>query len=90
MTALARTSSNCKRQTRLLVREGALHQQTRNCLTGKKNLVLGPRQTDRLTVGHNIVFTLTLSQSVRFESIEISLETVCRQTDQSECEAVAR
>jgi hypothetical protein len=33
MIALARTSSNCKRQTRSLVRENAPHQQTRNCLT---------------------------------------------------------
>jgi hypothetical protein len=32
MTALARTSSNCKRQTRSLVRESAPHQQTSNCL----------------------------------------------------------
>jgi hypothetical protein len=33
MTALTRTSSNCKRQTRPLVREGATTQQTRNCQT---------------------------------------------------------
>jgi hypothetical protein len=33
MTALARTSSNCKRQTRPLVRDSATHQQTRNFLT---------------------------------------------------------
>jgi hypothetical protein len=33
MTALARSSSNCKRQTRPLVRECAPHQQTHNCLT---------------------------------------------------------
>jgi hypothetical protein len=32
MTALARASTNCKRQTRPLVRESASHQQTRNCL----------------------------------------------------------
>jgi hypothetical protein len=31
MTALARASSNCKRQTRPLVRESVPHQQTRNC-----------------------------------------------------------
>jgi hypothetical protein len=37
MTALARASSNCKRQTRSLVRESAPHQQTRNCLTVKKS-----------------------------------------------------
>jgi hypothetical protein len=33
MTALARASSNCKRQTCPLVREGAPNQQTRNCQT---------------------------------------------------------
>jgi hypothetical protein len=33
MTALARTRSSFKRQTRSLVRESAPHQQTRNCLT---------------------------------------------------------
>jgi hypothetical protein len=32
MTALVRASSNCKRQTRPLVRESAPHQQTRNCV----------------------------------------------------------
>jgi hypothetical protein len=33
MTALARASSNCKRQTRPLVRKSAPHQQTRNSPT---------------------------------------------------------
>jgi hypothetical protein len=33
MAALARASSNCKRQTRPLVRESAPHQQTSHCLT---------------------------------------------------------
>jgi hypothetical protein len=42
MTALARTSSNCKWQTRPLVRESVPHQQTRNCLINK-NLVVSPR-----------------------------------------------
>jgi hypothetical protein len=36
MTALARTRSNCKRQTRRLVRECAPHQQICNCLTAIK------------------------------------------------------
>jgi hypothetical protein len=36
MTALARVSSKCKRQTRPLVRERAPHQQIRNCQTGHK------------------------------------------------------
>jgi hypothetical protein len=70
MTELARTSSSCKRQTRPLVREGASHEQTRSCLTVKRNLVLSPtcgltrRQTGRLTVG----LTLTLTWVV--ESVE--------------------
>jgi hypothetical protein len=60
MTALARTSSNCKRQTHSLVRESAPHQQTRNCLTVIKiwswspDGCFIPRQTGRLTVGRNI------------------------------------
>jgi VIT1/CCC1 family predicted Fe2+/Mn2+ transporter len=33
ITALVRTRSNCKRQTRPLARESAPYQQTRNCLT---------------------------------------------------------
>jgi hypothetical protein len=36
MSALARASSNCKRQTRHLVRDGAPIQQARNCLTVTK------------------------------------------------------
>jgi hypothetical protein len=42
-TVLARASSNCKRQTRPLVREGAPNQQTRNCHTSNKDLVVSPR-----------------------------------------------
>jgi hypothetical protein len=59
LIALARTSSNCKRQTRPLVRESAPHQQTRNCLTVIKiwscepDGCFIPRQTGRLTVGRN-------------------------------------
>jgi hypothetical protein len=71
MTALARISSNCKRQTRSLVRESAPHQQTRNCLTAIKiwssdpDVCLTPRQTGRLTVGRNITLTLTLTLKKR-------------------------
>jgi hypothetical protein len=36
MTALARTSSNCKRQTRSLVRDGTPHQQIRNWMLDTK------------------------------------------------------
>jgi hypothetical protein len=66
MTALARSSSNCKQQTCPLVREGAPHQQTRNCLTEIKlrswapDGGLTPRQTYWLTVGRNVNLTLTL------------------------------
>jgi hypothetical protein len=53
-TALARTISNWKRQTRPLVREGVPHQQTRSCPWG-----LTPRQAGRLTVCCNVTLTLT-------------------------------
>jgi hypothetical protein len=43
MTALARVSGNCKRQTRPLIRESAPYQQTRNCLTVIKIWSLNPR-----------------------------------------------
>jgi hypothetical protein len=64
MTALARASSNCKRQTRPHVRETGPHQQTRNCLTViriAQDGSLTPRQTGRLTVGRNIILTLSLT-----------------------------
>jgi hypothetical protein len=63
MTALSRTSSNCKWQTRPVVREGAPHQQTRNCLTVTKirswvaDGSWTRRQTGRLTVGRTINLT---------------------------------
>jgi hypothetical protein len=69
--ALSVPSKNLKIQTRLLVREGAPHQQIRNCLKiikeRRRTLGRGPRwvpdtrQTDRLTVSRNIILTLTLS-----------------------------
>jgi hypothetical protein len=66
------SSKNWKVQTRLLVREGAPHQQTRNCQKNNqrengKNWsrvpdgCLVPRPTGRLTVGRNITLTLTLT-----------------------------
>jgi hypothetical protein len=67
MTAPSRASSNCKRQTRPLIREGASHQQIRNCLAVIKiwswapDGCLTPRQTGRLTVGRNITLTLTVT-----------------------------
>jgi hypothetical protein len=66
MTALARTRTNCEEQIPPLVREGAPHQHTRNCLTVIKiwywapEWGLTPRQSDRLTVDCNITLTLTL------------------------------
>jgi hypothetical protein len=66
-TVLARPSNNWKLQTGSLIREGAPHQQTCNCIKiiqkGKKNWsrvpdgYLTPRQVGRLTVGHNITLT---------------------------------
>jgi hypothetical protein len=66
MTAMARTSSNSKLQTRLLVREGATKQQTRECLKKisrrKKNVFAGPgwgpdTGTDWPTVSRNVTLT---------------------------------
>jgi hypothetical protein len=66
MTALARTSSNCKRQTRPPVTEGAPHEQTHNSLTELSGL--GPQMrldtkidwpTDRRSL-HNFGFDLEL------------------------------
>jgi hypothetical protein len=60
MTALARASSSCKRQTRPLVRASAPHQQTHDCLTVKKiwsqdpDGCFIPSQIGRLTVCRNI------------------------------------
>jgi hypothetical protein len=57
MTAVARASSNCKQQTRPLVREGALHEETHYCLTVKESGLapqMGAWHQDRLTVGRNI------------------------------------
>jgi hypothetical protein len=67
MTALARVVSSFKRQTRPLVRVGAPHEQTRNCLTVTKFLSwtpdggLTPSPTGRPTTGRNVTMTLTLA-----------------------------
>jgi hypothetical protein len=62
MTALARTSSNCKRETRPLVREVTPHQQTRNWLTVTKIWSWTPDGglIPRQTVGRIITLTLIL------------------------------
>jgi hypothetical protein len=81
MTALARSSSNCKRQTRPLVRKGAPHQQTRNCLRVTKIWSWNPRwgltsrQTGRLTVGRNVTMTSTLRCIVLKEEFSITCYT---------------
>jgi hypothetical protein len=81
MTALARARSNCKIQTRHLVRENAPHQQTRDYLAVKKIWLQTPdgcfipRQTGRQTVGRNITDWLRELESydrVRFVLEEIS------------------
>jgi hypothetical protein len=67
MTLLPRVSSNCKRQTRPLVRDSAPHQQTRVCLAVIKiwskapDGCFIPRQTARLTVGRYIRLRLRLA-----------------------------
>jgi hypothetical protein len=73
--ALARTSSNCKQQTRSLVKESDPHQQTRNCLTVIKapDGSLTPKQTGRLPVGCNVTLTVIWLQE--------SFETVVRRTE---------
>jgi hypothetical protein len=66
MTLLARTSSNFKRQTLPLARDGCPRPQTINCLKvieiwpWASNGGLTPRQTGRLTFGHKITLTFIL------------------------------
>jgi hypothetical protein len=81
MTALARASSKCKRQTRPLVRDSVPQQQTCNSLkvikiwSSVSNGRLTSRQTGRLPVGRNITLiltlalTLTLTLTLRGESL---------------------
>jgi hypothetical protein len=64
-----RPRKNCKVQTRSVVREGARHAQTRNCLKitigkirttgGWSKAVVWQGHTYRLTVDRNAIFTLT-------------------------------
>jgi hypothetical protein len=71
MTVLAKTRSNCKLQTRPVVRQRAPHQPTRNSLTVTKiwswaqDGCLTPRQTGRLDVGRNITLTLSLRECLQ-------------------------
>jgi hypothetical protein len=63
MTALAGASSNCKRQTCPLVRQGVQHRQTPNSLRVTKIILspdgcLAPIWTPRLTVGRNVTLAL--------------------------------
>jgi hypothetical protein len=70
MAVLAKASSNCKQQTHPLVRESAPHQQVCSCLTVIKiwsyvpDGCFIPRQTGRLSMGHNITLTLTWHQGL--------------------------
>jgi hypothetical protein len=65
LIALARASSDYKRQIRSFDEEGTRHQQTHGCLTVTEVWswvpvgCLTPRQTGRLTIGRNIILTLT-------------------------------
>jgi hypothetical protein len=76
MTALAKASRNCKRQTRPLVRDGNQDQQTRNCQTIIKIWSWAPegcfipRQTGRLTVGRKI--RLKTHSGVELSSVQLS------------------
>jgi hypothetical protein len=76
--ALARTRSNCKRQTRPLVREGAPQKQDRNCLWVINIWLWSPDRTrhqDLLTVSRNLTLTWTpavQSSSVQFSSVQFS------------------
>jgi hypothetical protein len=71
MTALARTSNNCKRQPRPLMREGAPNHQTRNCQTIIKIWSYAPDGcfipglTGSLTVGRNIRLKTQTQPSVQ-------------------------
>jgi hypothetical protein len=65
--ALPTASSNCKRQTRLLVREDGPYQQNRNCQTVTKIRSSAPdgvvdTKTDWPTNHRNITLTLTASR----------------------------
>jgi hypothetical protein len=85
MTALARASGNCKRQTRPLVREGAPNQQTRNCQTIIKiwsqapNGCFIPRETGQLTVGRNMRLRLRLETEIVRDKTEVELQLVLDQ-----------
>jgi hypothetical protein len=75
MNALASASSNRKWQTRPLVRERVLHQQTSNCQTGIKFRSYPPdecfiaKHIDRLTVGRN----MRLKTQLLFSSCDLML-----------------
>jgi hypothetical protein len=82
MTALARTSSNCKRQSSPFVRERARHQQNRNGLIVTKiwpwaqDGGLTTVQTGRVTIGRNTSITLILTV---FEGLETLSATQVQQ-----------
>jgi hypothetical protein len=82
--ALAMPGKNWKLQNRLLVREGAPHQQTSNCLKmikerREKNWsrvpdgCLTPGGTGRLTAGRNITLTLILTLTLTLSSAQLEI-----------------
>jgi hypothetical protein len=92
-TVLTVMKQNGEGQICPLVREGAPHQQTRNCLTVAKmwswarDGCLTPRQTGRLTIGRNITLSLILVCEV-----VVRWSPVCRgvSTERRETFAVAK
>jgi hypothetical protein len=80
VTALTRPRSNCtsKLQTNPLVKESAQNQETRNCQTEYKYLVISskvpdgsliPRYNGQLTVGRNLTSTSTLQHYKTYISV---------------------
>jgi hypothetical protein len=78
-TALARTSSIYKWQTRPLVREGAPQKEDGNCQTAKKIWSWAPdggstpRLTDWLAVSRNVTLTLTYGTEISLYVVELSV-----------------
>jgi hypothetical protein len=84
MTALARTSSSCKRQTCPLVREGALHHQTHNCPVTGSNPTLKMSDVNEHRTG-SAIFREILMYQVSWKSVQcdslIASRVPDRQTD---------
>jgi hypothetical protein len=72
MTVLSRASSNRKLQIRPLVRKGAPHEQTRNCLSNTNVTICPTREsvTKTLPVRHNIMTSKSLQLTVWDRPVE--------------------